>query len=43
MTPTPRTGTSAVQPGPYDPHLDVGFSPLRGNNSPWADGYGQAA
>ncbi len=32
-----------IQPGPYDPHLDVDFSPLRGDNSPGADGYGQAA
>ncbi|MFC8833316.1 Tn3 family transposase [Streptomyces griseoincarnatus] len=31
-----------IQPEAYDPHLDVDFSPLRGDN-PGTDGYGQAA
>ncbi|MFH8805084.1 Tn3 family transposase [Streptomyces sp. NPDC017936] len=31
-----------LEPEAYDPHLDVGFSPLRGDG-PGADGYGQAA
>ena len=30
------------EPEAYDPHLDVDFSPLRGDG-PGADGYGQAA
>lgn len=29
--------------GGYDPHLDVGFSPLRGDDRAGTDGYGQAA
>lgn len=32
-----------LQPEAYDPHLDVDFSPLRGDSPPEADGYGQAA
>ncbi|WSA81858.1 transposase [Streptomyces sp. NBC_01799] len=32
-----------IQPEAYDPHLDVDFSPLRGDDRPGADGYGQAA
>ncbi|WP_189310006.1 hypothetical protein [Streptomyces brasiliensis] len=32
-----------MQPEAYDPHLDVDFSPLRGNDPPAPDGYGQAA
>ncbi|MFF6815242.1 hypothetical protein ACFZAG_35960, partial [Streptomyces sp. NPDC012403] len=32
-----------IQPGPYDPHLDVDFSPLRGDGPPAPDDYGQAA
>ncbi|MER6318852.1 Tn3 family transposase [Streptomyces sp. NPDC001581] len=31
-----------IQPEAYDPHLDVDFSPLRGD-VPGVDGYGQAA
>nr|WP_239472346.1 transposase [Streptomyces sp. NEAU-S7GS2] len=31
-----------LQPEAYDPHLDVDFSPLRGD-PPAPDGYGQAA
>ncbi|MGW0886353.1 Tn3 family transposase [Streptomyces sp. NPDC002671] len=31
-----------LEPEAYDPHLDVGFSPLSGGG-PGADGYGQAA
>ncbi|MER5466068.1 Tn3 family transposase [Streptomyces sp. NPDC002668] len=31
-----------LEPGPYDPHLDVDFSPRRGD-PPGVDGYGQAA
>lgn len=31
-----------LEPEAYDPHLDVDFSPLRGDG-PGADGYGQAA
>ncbi|WP_371129426.1 Tn3 family transposase [Streptomyces sp. TLI_105] len=30
-------------PEAYDPHLDVDFSPLRGDAPPAPDGYGQAA
>jgi hypothetical protein len=32
-----------IQPEAYDPHLDVDFSPLRGDDRAGADGYGQAA
>ncbi|MFE6210121.1 Tn3 family transposase [Streptomyces sp. NPDC057889] len=32
-----------LQPEAYDPHLDVDFSPLRGDDPPAPDGYGQAA
>ncbi|MCX5096319.1 transposase [Streptomyces sp. NBC_00365] len=32
-----------IQPEAYDPHLDVDFSPLRGDHPESADGYGQAA
>lgn len=32
-----------IQPEAYDPHLDVDFSPLRGDGQPEAAGYGQAA
>lgn len=32
-----------IQPEAYDPHLDVDFSPLRGDGTPAPDGYGQAA
>jgi hypothetical protein len=32
-----------LEPEAYDPHLDVDFSPLRGDGQPEADGYGQAA
>ncbi|KUN76541.1 Tn3 family transposase [Streptomyces griseoruber] len=32
-----------IQPEAYDPHLDVDFSPLRGDHPERADGYGQAA
>ncbi|MER6692025.1 hypothetical protein [Streptomyces minutiscleroticus] len=32
-----------IQPEAYDPHLDVDFSPLRGNDPPAPDGYGQTA
>ncbi|MFK4263585.1 hypothetical protein [Streptomyces milbemycinicus] len=32
-----------IHPEAYHPHLDVGFSPLRGNDQPAPDGYGQAA
>ncbi|MFK0259300.1 Tn3 family transposase [Streptomyces sp. NPDC090445] len=32
-----------IQPGQYDPHLDVDFSPLRGDGPRAPDGYGQAA
>lgn len=32
-----------LQPEAYDPHLDVDFSPLRGEDPPAPDGYGQAA
>lgn len=32
-----------LQPEAYDPHLDIDFSPLRGDDPPGADGYGQAA
>ncbi|UXX91220.1 transposase [Streptomyces sp. AD2-2] len=32
-----------IEPEAYDPHLDVGFSPLRGDDSRALDGYGQAA
>ena len=32
-----------IHPEAYDPHLDVDFSPLRGDGQPEADGYDQAA
>ncbi|GFE26984.1 Tn3 family transposase [Streptomyces nigrescens] len=32
-----------LQPEAYDPHLDVDFSPLRDDDPPAPDGYGQAA
>lgn len=32
-----------LQPEAYDQHLDVDFSPLRGDGPPAPDGYGQAA
>ncbi|MFB6963075.1 Tn3 family transposase [Streptomyces sp. NPDC056309] len=32
-----------LQPEAYDPHLDVDFSQLRGDEPPTSDGYGQAA
>jgi hypothetical protein len=32
-----------IQPEAYDPHLDVDFSPLRGNDPSAPDGYGPAA
>ncbi|MFE7712568.1 hypothetical protein ACFU6I_44115 [Streptomyces sp. NPDC057486] len=32
-----------LQPKAYDPHLDVDFTPLRGDDPPGADGYVQAA
>ncbi|MCX4734535.1 Tn3 family transposase [Streptomyces sp. NBC_01363] len=32
----------ADEPGAYDPHLDVDFTPIRGDGSP-ADGFSQAA
>ncbi|MFI0710210.1 Tn3 family transposase [Streptomyces inhibens] len=32
-----------LQPEAYDPHLDVGVIPLRGDGPPAPDGYGQAA
>jgi hypothetical protein len=32
-----------IQPEAYDPHLDVDFSPLRGESSPAPNGFGQAA
>ena len=32
-----------IQADAYDLHLDVDFSPLRGDGQPEADGYGQAA
>ncbi len=37
------TNELGIQPEAYDPHLDVDFSPLRGNDPPAPDGYGQAA
>ncbi|MGP8300931.1 hypothetical protein [Streptomyces inhibens] len=32
-----------LQPEAYDPHLDVDFSPLRGDSPPAPDGYSQAS
>ncbi|MCT2590931.1 transposase [Streptomyces sp. N2-109] len=32
-----------LQPEAYDPHLNVDFSPLRGDDPPAPSGYGQAA
>jgi hypothetical protein len=32
-----------MQPEAYDPHLDIDFGPLRGNDPAAPDGYGQAA
>ncbi len=32
-----------LEPEAYEPHLDVDFSPLRGDDSRALDGYGQAA
>lgn len=37
-----ETHELGLEPEAYDPHLDVDFSPLRGDG-PGADGYGQAA
>ncbi|MER6331939.1 hypothetical protein ABT298_21895 [Streptomyces sp. NPDC001034] len=41
--PKGSTHELGMQPEAYDPHLDVDFSPLRGNDPPAPDGYGQAA
>ncbi|MFG3550969.1 Tn3 family transposase [Streptomyces sp. NPDC047725] len=33
----------SLEPEAYDLHLEVGFSPPRGDDPPGADGYGKAA